>query len=54
MPLAGASDILPALEQPSFYSVYMLDTVVAKIQVSLDDLFTKALVSLNDTSITIV
>lgn len=45
MPLASTGEILPALEQPSFCSVYMLDAVIAKVQVSLDELFTKSMVS---------
>ena len=44
MPLVSAGEILPAPELPSLCTVYMLDAVVAKIQVALDDLFTKSMV----------
>ena len=44
-PLAAgrSGDILPASALPSLTTVYMLDAVVAKVQVSLDDLFAKAM-----------
>ena len=45
MPLANADDILPSSDLPSLSMVYMLDAVIAKIQVTLDDLFTKSMVS---------
>ena len=37
-----SSSILSAAALPSLTAVYMLDAVVAKVQVSLDDLFVKA------------
>ena len=45
MPLANVDDILPSSDLPSLSMVYMLDAVIAKIQVTLDDLFTKSMVS---------
>ena len=44
MPLANVDDILPSSDLPSLSMVYMLDAVIAKIQVTLDDLFTKSMV----------
>ncbi|KAI0242917.1 E3 ubiquitin-protein ligase UBR4 [Lamellibrachia satsuma] len=43
MPLVSADDILPSTDLPSLSMVYMLDAVIAKIQVTLDDLFTKSM-----------
>ena len=41
MPLVGTGEILPQTDLPSLSAVYMMDAVLAKIQVSLDDLFSK-------------
>jgi len=43
MPLASGSDILPVRELPSLCAVYILDAVIAKVQVALDDSFTKTM-----------
>ena len=46
MPLVGQGEILPAKELPSLSTIYMLDAVIAKVQVALDDCFTKSMVSI--------
>ncbi len=45
MPLASDGEILPPRELPGLATIYMLDAVIAKVQVALDDCFTKAMVS---------
>ena len=45
MPMAADGEILPPSDLPSLASVYMLDAVLAKVQVALDDYFTKSVVS---------
>ena len=45
MPLASDGEILPPRELPGLATIYMLDSVIAKVQVALDDCFTRAMVS---------
>ena len=42
MPMAADGEVLPAGDLPSLASVYMLDAVLAKVHVALDDYFTKS------------
>ncbi len=44
MPLAGSGEILAGADLPGVAAVLMLDVVVAKVQVALDDWFSKNLV----------
>lgn len=44
LPLVSQADVLPLAELPSLANILMLDAVVAKVQVALDDTFTKAMV----------
>ncbi len=44
MPLVSAEEVLTSRDLPSLATVYTLDSVLARIQVSLDDLFTKSMV----------
>ncbi|CAH1787171.1 unnamed protein product, partial [Owenia fusiformis] len=39
----GSEKILPTKELPGFHSIFILDCVVAKVQVELDQAFTKAM-----------
>ena len=43
LPLVENTEILPASELPNLFSCLMLDCVIAKIQVSLDETFAKAM-----------
>ena len=45
MPLAGRGEVLPPNDLPTMFTVIMLDAVVAKVQVTLDDLFAKSMVT---------
>ena len=47
MPLSSNGEILDSKELPGLAAIYMLDAVIAKVQVALDDWFTKAMVSRN-------
>ena len=48
MPLASDGEILDSKDLPGLATIYMLDAVVAKVQVALDDWFTKAMVGASD------
>ena len=48
MPLASDGEILDSKDLPGFATIYILDAVVAKVQVALDDWFTKAMVGASD------
>ena len=41
MPLISSIDVLAVSELPSLSSIYTMDAVIAKIQVTLDTLFSK-------------
>lgn len=43
--MAADGEVLPSSDLPSLASVYMLDAVLAKVQVALDDYFSKSMVS---------
>ena len=44
MPLSSDGEILDSKDLPGFAAISMLDAVIAKVQVALDDWFTKAMV----------
>lgn len=50
MPLASSGEILQDKDLPGLASIYMLDSIIAKVQVALDDCFTKAMVRLGRTT----
>ena len=45
LPLVNQRDLVPVTELPGLTNVLLMDAVTAKLQVALDEAFTKAMVS---------
>lgn len=45
MPSVSPGQVLPAAQLPSLQQVLVLDAIVSKVQVMLDEVFTKSMVS---------
>ena len=46
LPVVDRRTVLSTAELPGLSSILMLDAVIAKVQISLDEIFTKAMVNM--------